>query len=63
MGFKIPKLVKYLRTFGEARIVKNRKDGKFDNGGITMLFAGYADDHAGNCYRMYNPVTSGVNVT
>jgi hypothetical protein len=28
-----------------------------------MLFVGYADEHAGNCYRMYNPVTSGVNVT
>jgi hypothetical protein len=28
-----------------------------------MLFVGYADDHTGNCYRMYNPVTSGVNVT
>ncbi len=33
------------------------------NRGITMLFVGYADEHAGNCYRMYNPVTSGVNVT
>ncbi len=31
--------------------------------GITMLFVGYADEHAGNCYRMYNPVTSKVNVT
>jgi hypothetical protein len=62
-GFKIPKFVKYLRTFGEAGIVKNRKDGKVGNRGITMLFVGYADEHAGNCYRMYNPVTSGVNVT
>ena len=31
--------------------------------GITMLFVGYADEHAGNWYRMYNPVTSGVKVT
>jgi hypothetical protein len=38
-GFKIPKFVKYLRTFGEAGIVKNGKDGK-------------ADEHGGNCYRM-----------
>ncbi len=28
-----------------------------------MVFVGYADEHAGNCYRMYNPVTSRVNVT
>jgi hypothetical protein len=62
-GFKIPKFVKYLRTFGEAGIVKNGKDGKVGDRGITMPFVGYADEHAGNCYRMYNPVTSGINVT
>ena len=28
-----------------------------------MEFVGYADEHAGNCYRMHNPVTSQVNVT
>jgi hypothetical protein len=56
-GFEIPKSVKYLRT------VNNGKDGKVDNRGITMVFMGYADEHAGNFYRMYNPVTSRVNVT
>jgi hypothetical protein len=25
-----------------------------------MLFVGYADGHTGNCFRMYNPVTSQV---
>jgi hypothetical protein len=30
-GFQIPKFVKYLRTFGEAGIVKNGKDGKVGN--------------------------------
>jgi hypothetical protein len=53
---KIPKFVKYLKTFGG--IVDNRKDGKVGDRGITMVFVGYADEHAGNCYRMYNPVTS-----
>jgi hypothetical protein len=57
-GFEIPKFVKYLRIFGEAGIVKNGKDGKVGDRGITMAFVGYADGHAGNCYRMYNPVTS-----
>jgi hypothetical protein len=60
---KIPKIVNYLRTFGKAGIVKNGKDGKVGYRGITMLFVGYADEHAGNCYRMYNPVTSRVSVT
>jgi hypothetical protein len=56
-------LVKYLRTFGKAGIVKNGKDGKVGDRGIIMLFVGYADEHTGNCYRMYNPVTSRVSVT
>ena len=59
-GHKIPKFVKHLRTFGEAGIVKNKKDGKVGDRGITMMFVGYANSHAGNCYRMYNPVTSRV---
>jgi len=36
------------------------KDGKVGDRGITMLFVGYSSGHAGNCYRMYNPVTSRV---
>ncbi len=59
-GHNIPKFAKYLKTFGEAGIVKDKKDGKVGDIGITMLFVGYADGHAGNCYRMYNPVTSQV---
>ncbi len=55
--------MKYLRTFGEAGIVKIGKDGKVGDRGITMVFVGYADKHAGYCYRMYNPVTSRVSVT
>ena len=46
-GFEIPKFVKYQRTFGEAGIVKNGKDGKVGDRGITMVFVGYADGHAG----------------
>ena len=59
-GFKIPKFVKHLRTFGEAGVVKNGRDGKVGDRGITMVFVGYADGHTGNCYNMYNPVTSRV---
>jgi hypothetical protein len=28
-----------------------------------MMFVGYSSAHAGNCYRMYNPVTSRVSET
>ncbi len=59
-GFEIPKFVKHIRTFVEAGIVKNGKDGKVGDRGITMVFVGYADGHAGNCCRMYNPVMSRV---
>ncbi len=59
-GHKIPEFVKYLRTFSEAGIVKDKKYGKVGNRGITMLFVGYTDGRAGICYRMYNPVTSQV---
>ena len=55
-GFKIPKFINYLRTFGEAGIVKNGKDRKVGNRGISMVFVGYAE-------LMYNQVTSEVNVT
>jgi hypothetical protein len=59
VGHEIPKFVKYLRTFGEAGIVKDKKDGKAGDRGITMMFVG-ANSHAGNCYKLYNPVTSQV---
>ncbi len=59
-GHKISKFAKYLRTCGEAGIVKDKKDGKVGDRGITMLFVGYADGHTGNRYRMYNPMTSRV---
>jgi hypothetical protein len=46
-GYIIPKYVKHLRTFGEAGIVKNMKDGKVGDRGITMMCVGYSSSHAG----------------
>ena len=57
-GQEVPKFIKYLRTFGDAGIVKDKKDGKVGDRGITMLFVGYTDGQARNCSRMYNPVIS-----
>jgi hypothetical protein len=62
-GYVIPKFVKHLRKFGKAGIVKNMKDGKVGNRGITMMFVGYSSAHAGNCYRIYNPVTLQISET
>ena len=44
-GLPVPLFVKHLRTFGEAGIVKNTKDGKVGDRGITMMFVGYAEEH------------------
>ncbi len=62
-GYDIPKFVKHLRTFDKVGIVRNMKDGKVGNRGITMMFVGYSSAHTGNCYRMYNPVTLQVSET
>jgi hypothetical protein len=55
--------VKHLKTFGEAGIVRKMKDGKVGDRETTMMFVGYTQEHTGNCYRMYNPVTSRVSET
>jgi hypothetical protein len=39
------------------------KDRKVGDRGITIMFVGSAREHAGNCYRMFNPVTSEVSKT
>jgi hypothetical protein len=39
-GLPVPLFVKHLRTFGEAGTVKNMKDGKVGDRGITMMFVG-----------------------
>jgi hypothetical protein len=57
---KLSVWVKNLQTFGEAGTVKERKNGKVLDKGITMMFVRYDNYHSGNCYQMYNPVTSRV---
>ncbi len=59
-GLEIPKFIKYLRTCGEAGIVKDKQDGKVGLQRNNYDFVGYADGHAGNRFRMYNPVTAQV---
>ena len=56
----LPKFAQYLRTWGEAGTVKLGKQGKVIDRGVTMMFVGYANNHEGDCYRMYNPSTGKI---
>ena len=43
--------------------MKTGKDGKVGDHGVMCMFVGYADNHSGDCYRMYNPNTGRVMET
>ena len=57
---KIPKFAKYLRTWGEAGVVTTKAEvqPKPKDRGTTCMFIGYADDHDGDVYKMWNPETN-----
>ena len=63
MGLPVPKWANKstMRTFGEAGIVKQGKNGKLGDRGVPMVFVGYPKDHASDCYRMWNPATGKCN--
>jgi hypothetical protein len=60
-----PKWMKFLRTWGEAVTVKvkTKTTPKLDDRGVHCMFIGYADDHDGDVYRMWNPKTERVRIT
>ncbi len=62
-GLPLPNFTKYLCTWGEAGIIKTGKDGKIGDRGVTGMFVGYASNHKGDCYRMFNPNTKKVSKT
>ena len=52
---------KHLKKWGQIGFVTIRiKQRKLDTKSIKCVFVGYADDHAGDTYRMYNPETGKV---
>ena len=59
----LPAFANQLRTIGEAGTVRIGKNGKIKDRGVTMLFIGYATQHEGDCWRMYNPETKRVSQT
>ena len=50
-----PRYRKYLRTFDEMAVVashdRKKTRTKIEERGRTVVFVGYADDHAGDVYR------------
>ena len=60
-----PPFAKHLRTWGEAGTVKlkNKMTPKLDDRGKTCMMVGYALQHAGDTYRMWDPNTRLVHVT
>ena len=59
------KWVQHLKTWGEAGTVKIATDttSKLEKIGVQCMFVGYAKDHAGDVYRMWDPTTNRVHVT
>jgi hypothetical protein len=62
---KNPKWMKFLRTWGESGTVKvkTKTTPKLADRGIHCMFIGYADDHDGDVYCMWNPKTERVHIT
>ncbi len=44
-GLPLPKFTQYLRTWGEAGIIKTGKDGKTGDQGVTGMFMGSTSNH------------------
>jgi hypothetical protein len=53
-----------LSTWGEAGVVtlKNLTTAKLDDRGKTCMFVGCAEDHAADCYRMWDSNTFRIHV-
>ncbi len=64
-GLPLPKFTQYLSTQGEAGIIKTGKDIKTRDQGVTGMFVGYgyASNHKGDCYIMWNPNMKKVSKT
>jgi hypothetical protein len=62
-GLPLPNFTRYLCTWGEAGIIKTGKDRKIDDQGVTGMFVGYASNHKGGCYRMWNPNMKKISKT
>jgi hypothetical protein len=55
-----PRWATQMRTWGEAGVVKEGKDGKFGDRGTVMMFVGYPFNREADCVRMWNESTNRV---
>ena len=62
---KLPKFVKHLRVWGEAGVVKIKSKiaPKLKDKGVTTMFAGYTNNHDGDCYKMWEPKLHNIYIT
>ena len=60
-----PDFAQHLRIWGEAGTVKtcSKQTPKVVDRGVHCMMIGYAIDHTGDCYLMWNPITNGVHTT
>jgi len=60
-----PWWTKHLRLFGEAGTVKTATgtSAKLADRGVQCMMVGYAENHDGDVYQMWNPLTQRVHVT
>ena len=51
--------------WGWAGVVKTKRSmsAKLNDRGTVMMMVGYADNHTGDCYRMYNDATRRVHIS
>ena len=59
---KVPQFAKYLHTWGEAGTVtiKSKMTPKVKDRGVQCMFTGYAIDHPGDTFQMWDPNTGRV---
>ena len=64
-GEDIPRFVHSMIPWGWAGVVKTKRSfsAKLNNRGTVMMMVGYASNHTGDCYRMYNDATGRVHET
>ena len=60
-----PPFAEHLQTWEEAGTVtiKEKMHTKGQDKGVICMFVGYTENHAGDCYDMWDPTTNGVYAT
>ena len=59
---KEPRWLRHMKVFGQIGYAANRIDiqSKLNDRASKIMFLGYADDHEGDCYRVYKFATNTV---